>query len=838
MKIYCEKCKKAFASSKNYGDAEDTCPDCGSVCAVPENASAPGAVIGDFQIRKLLSKGGMGEVFLAHQISLDRPAALKVLQKKFVGDREYVESLIREARAAAKLNHPNIVQAYAVGKEEGSYYFAMEYVEGETFKAILQREKVLDFMRAAKVIREIADALKTAWNEQKLVHQDIKPDNIMLAANGRAKLADLGLCHSAGQEENTDSDEVLGTPQYISPEQLTGVPTDVRSDIYSLGATFFQFVTGRFPYVAANADDIARMHVAGNLEPPKSVNPQLPDELNSIIVKMMARDIKKRYQTPEELIRALDRFIAKSERSDKGKVPALRFPKPPVSTPAAKGAGTPLPMLKPASAAKGAESRGIPPFSSGSDEAKKSPVPPTDVAAGNNNADGASESDRRGMVLLILAIVVGVLLFLVALGAGLFFWYRSGKMPEALARHIAPMVEKLSSPSAPKPAPKPRPKKVRPRPVPKPVVPPPPKTRPAYLAKLRKAGEMPRGTSAEKQAFLAAVDAIFADSVLGGNTPVTAEERSALTTLLDLYAPVDEEVRFAPARAEFARKIDDDNRRRREEIAALRRAEEEKRQAEARRLSEERQRAARQMREAEAERKRLEALRRQEEAERRRQEAERTASLRAAFAESGRKLSEAFFATVFDDNLKALPAAIAEAQAVEIPAECTSTAEKNMIAGYRQLVGGISASAQTLRSFVKAVTKISENDGVAIRYGRSMVVLHEIRPGVLRARSDSGIIDIKLDDPRVRHTFLTALANHLAGDPECGKLLPAKLNGIKNKQQLQKLRNRNVRWCDFHYRIMNRDFSPETAKLAPDDFWRRAFGVLKANAPKLPQKTK
>ena len=119
MKIYCEKCKKAFASTKNYGDAEDACPDCGSVCKVPENPTAPGAVIGDFQILKLLSKGGMGEVFLAHQISLDRPAALKVLQQKFVDDREYVESLIREARSAAKLNHPNIVQAYAVGKEDG-----------------------------------------------------------------------------------------------------------------------------------------------------------------------------------------------------------------------------------------------------------------------------------------------------------------------------------------------------------------------------------------------------------------------------------------------------------------------------------------------------------------------------------------------------------------------------------------------------------------------------------------------------------------------------------------------------------------------------------------------
>ena len=304
MKIYCEACKSVFEAERPENGTQVACPKCGAMVNFPESPTSPGAVIGDFLIEREISKGGMGEVFLARQLSLDRPVALKVLQDRFLNDKEYVESLFREARAAGKINHPNIVQAYAVGEENGIFYFAMEYVRGETFKQILQRQKKLDFMQAAKVVREIASALDAAWREQKLVHQDIKPDNIMLDANGFAKLADLGLARVAGNENRDEEigDEVMGTPQYISPEQLTGVPTDVRSDIYSLGATLYQFVTGRFPYVADTAEEIARMHVAGNLTPPKEVNPEVPDELNTIIMKMMARNIEDRYQPPAPLI--------------------------------------------------------------------------------------------------------------------------------------------------------------------------------------------------------------------------------------------------------------------------------------------------------------------------------------------------------------------------------------------------------------------------------------------------------------------------------------------------------------------------------------------------------
>lgn len=310
MKLFCKQCGKAFPVKKD--DASDVkCPDCGTEALRPEVYPGPGVVIGDFLIEKVLSSGGMGLVFEARQLSLDRPVALKVLQGEYTQDRDYVAGLFREARAAAKINHPNIVQAYAVGDDKGVFYFAMELVRGKTMKTIIAQEGILPFEKSAKVICDIAKGLDVAWREQKLVHQDIKPDNIMMdESRGLAKLADLGLAKTGSTEAiDAGEDEVFGTPQYISPEQLTGVPTDVRSDIYSLGATFFQFVTGRFPYVAPSVEEMARMHDAGNLEPPHLVNPAVPEELSRIIMKMMARNIDERYQSPAELIQDLEAFL-------------------------------------------------------------------------------------------------------------------------------------------------------------------------------------------------------------------------------------------------------------------------------------------------------------------------------------------------------------------------------------------------------------------------------------------------------------------------------------------------------------------------------------------------
>ncbi len=192
---------------------------------------------------------------------------------------------------------------HAVGEDEGVYYFAMEDIDGQTMKQVLAEQKIIPYDQALLIVQQIAEALNYAWKEQKLIHRDIKPDNIMLTRSGRAKLSDLGLASIADEiSDDEDSDEILGTPQYISPEQLTGAPLDQRTDIYCLGGTFYHFVTGRFPYLGDSATEIAQQHLSGTLIPPHKINPAVPKSVSRIIMKMMEKSPAKRYQSAAELI--------------------------------------------------------------------------------------------------------------------------------------------------------------------------------------------------------------------------------------------------------------------------------------------------------------------------------------------------------------------------------------------------------------------------------------------------------------------------------------------------------------------------------------------------------
>ena len=480
MKLFCPKCEKVFPCDRCDGGTV-RCPDCGTEVKTPEQFPGPGCVIGDFLIEKLLSSGGMGHVFAARQLSLDRPVALKVLQGEHTDDREYVDGLFREARSAAKINHPNIVQAYAVGQDDGVFYFAMELVRGDTMKTVLKRQGVIPFVQAAEVIRDIAKALDVAWREQKLVHQDIKPDNIMLdETSGLAKLADLGLAKTGNMDgpDDEDSDEVFGTPQYISPEQLTGVPTDVRSDIYSLGATFFQFVTGRFPYIADTADELARMHDAGNLEPPRSVNPDVPAELDRIIRKMMARKLEDRYQTPASLIEDLENFLRSSEADAK-------------------------------SAKKSARKR--------IRDAKKSDDSPS------------APEKRKGRRAVFIA--AGVAALLILLGGIGFILVKNGKVPQSLRKYTGKFfagatnskkTRKTTERKAVSPA-KPAPQPVKPTP------PPPPQIRPEYQ---RLIAEVSTGNVVDCEKIDAAWRFL--------SCPQSADEAALLAKIAPRFAAADE----------------------------------------------------------------------------------------------------------------------------------------------------------------------------------------------------------------------------------------------------------------------------------------------------------
>lgn len=321
MRFQCPECREIVVVDNSAAGKTVQCGRCQKNVQAPASRTSPGALIADFIIEKELGRGGMGIVYLSHQISLDREAALKVLSDTYANNAEFVVGFIKEARAAAKLNHPHIVQAYAVGEDEGLYYFAMENIDGKTMKQILDKKKVIPVDEAVQIIQQIAEALDYAWAEQRLIHRDIKPDNIMLTKNGKAKLADLGLARVAGEKDDMENDdEVMGTPQYISPEALLGEPMDVRSDIYSLGATFYQFVTGRFPFTGNSASEIAKKHITDPLVPPIQVNPKIPQNVSDVIVKMMEKDPNKRYQDAEKLVEDL-RNIRKYKNS--GKMPKL-----------------------------------------------------------------------------------------------------------------------------------------------------------------------------------------------------------------------------------------------------------------------------------------------------------------------------------------------------------------------------------------------------------------------------------------------------------------------------------------------------------------------------------
>ncbi|MCX6984100.1 MAG: serine/threonine-protein kinase, partial [Lentisphaerae bacterium] len=212
MKFQCPFCRNVLEVENSDCGTEVGCPKCEEVSIAPQSPVSAGVVVGnDFLIVEEIGRGGMGVVYLTHQMSLDRRAALKILSKKYASNSEFVAGFIKEARAAAKLNHPHIVQAYAVGEDSGIYFFAMEYIDGETMKSVLKREGCIPVETALTIIQQIAEALDYAWKEQRLIHRDIKPDNIMITKNGRAKLADLGLARIAGEIEDKDDDEIMGT---------------------------------------------------------------------------------------------------------------------------------------------------------------------------------------------------------------------------------------------------------------------------------------------------------------------------------------------------------------------------------------------------------------------------------------------------------------------------------------------------------------------------------------------------------------------------------------------------------------------------------------------------
>ncbi len=266
--------------------------------------------IGQCEIEEKIGEGGMGSVYRGRHKSLDIPRAIKVLPKHIdLKDPEYSQRFFREARIAARLRHPNIVQVHECGAEEGYYYLIMDYVDGPTCRELVEEKGRLDWQEAVKITCQIAEGLRHAANNG-VIHRDVTPGNIIIDSDGTAKITDLGLAKETATDTTglTRSGASLGTPYYMSPEQINSArDVDFRTDIYSLGATLYHMVCGTVPYTGTTFEVMTKQ-VREPLPSPKEHVPDLPDGLCDVLRKMMAKSVDDRYSDYDALIEDLERL--------------------------------------------------------------------------------------------------------------------------------------------------------------------------------------------------------------------------------------------------------------------------------------------------------------------------------------------------------------------------------------------------------------------------------------------------------------------------------------------------------------------------------------------------
>lgn len=272
-------------------------------------------ILAGYRLDERIGEGAMGSVYRAHQVSLDRPVAIKILLPHFARKPEIVRLFLREARILARLTHPNIVMAYDSGAQGGLYYFVMEYVDGATLADLVKRGGALEQRRAARLFLEAARALEHA-HFHRLVHRDIKPANLMLTGSGTLKLCDLGFALVRTTLGEVD-DGAMGTPAYLSPEQARGDATlDIRSDMYSLGASFFHVLAGRAPFLGATAAEVVSKHCSDPPPALRSLRPDVDPALAQVVERLLQKEPSRRFESPTLLVQALEPITQAFDRGE------------------------------------------------------------------------------------------------------------------------------------------------------------------------------------------------------------------------------------------------------------------------------------------------------------------------------------------------------------------------------------------------------------------------------------------------------------------------------------------------------------------------------------------
>ena len=246
-----------------------------------------------YELDRKIGEGGMARVYRGRDLRLNRSVAVKVLHSQYANDTSFLPRFQHEAQAAANLHHPNIVDIYDVGQDQDIHYIVMEYIDGNDLKQEILRRGALPIAETIAIIAAVADGLDAA-HRTGMVHRDIKPQNIVIGSDGQVKITDFGIAKSALSTAMTETGMTFGTADYLSPEQARGQAATARSDIYCLGITLYEALTGKLPFAGENAIAVAMKHVAEEPQPPRQLNPRIPPQLEALVLQTLEKDLEKR----------------------------------------------------------------------------------------------------------------------------------------------------------------------------------------------------------------------------------------------------------------------------------------------------------------------------------------------------------------------------------------------------------------------------------------------------------------------------------------------------------------------------------------------------------------
>lgn len=344
-----------------------------------------------YELERKIGEGGMARVYSGRDLKLNRRVAVKVLHRQYVNDADFLGRFRHEALAAAILNHPSIVDVYDVGQDGDIHYIVMEYVEGTDLKSLINREGPLPIPQAVAIAEQVAQGLVAA-HRANMLHRDIKPQNIIVTPDGQVRITDFGIAKSQFSTSLTQTGITYGTVDYIAPEQAQGKPSSPRSDLYSLGITLYEMVTGRLPFTGENAVAIAMQHATAEPPPPRRFNSQIPPQLEALILRTLAKDPERRPSSADEFARMLAPFRDLGQQATVVAPVAPHAPSPP--TPVHRPAEPPAPKARPAAPHNGGQGRVAPP---------PPPLLPSNTRAPQPQSAGC------GIFVVGMLVLVGVL---------------------------------------------------------------------------------------------------------------------------------------------------------------------------------------------------------------------------------------------------------------------------------------------------------------------------------------------------------------------------------------------------------------------------------------------